>query len=214
MTSIKPKTKSIRSYHLNDVVVFHRTKDSFGGLSNMASGYPIIINGFKIPSTEALYQACRFPHLPELQREIISQRSPIFAKRISKMQNDESRADWYQIRVPIMRWCLRAKLAQNYHLFSQLLLSTGDRAIVELSKKDDFWGATPSSIDQNQLIGENVLGRLLMELREQLKNEHYQPLQDLAPLKIEQFSLFGEPISVVKVNDREEKQAGWQNNLF
>lgn len=180
----------------------------------MASGYPLIINGFKILSTEALYQACRFPHLPELQREIISQKSPIFAKRISKMQTDKSRADWYQIRVPIMRWCLRVKLAQNYHLFSQLLLYTGDRTIVELSKKDDFWGAIPSSTDQNQLIGENVLGRLLMELREQLKNEHYQPLQDLAPLKIEHFLLFGEPISVVKVNDSEEKQVGCQNNLF
>ena len=42
-----------------EVVVVYKTKEVFGGLSNMASGYPLQINGVCILTTEALYQACR-----------------------------------------------------------------------------------------------------------------------------------------------------------
>jgi type I restriction enzyme S subunit len=47
------------------------------------------------------------------------------------------------------------KLAQNWKEFSRLLLATGDRAIVEESRKDDFWGA--KVVDGNTLTGTNVL---------------------------------------------------------
>lgn len=54
---------------------FFKVTEEFGGLSNMAGGYPLVINGITVFSSEALYQACRFPHQPEWQREIISQQS-------------------------------------------------------------------------------------------------------------------------------------------
>lgn len=54
----------------------YKTKEDFGGLSNMAPGCPLQINGVRIPTAEALYQACRFPHLPDLQREIIESLLP------------------------------------------------------------------------------------------------------------------------------------------
>jgi hypothetical protein len=52
-------------YLANDSITFKKTKDPFGGLSNMAAGYLIKINRVPILTTEALYQACRFPALPE-----------------------------------------------------------------------------------------------------------------------------------------------------
>ena len=66
-----------------------------------------------------------------------------------------------------MRWSLRVKLAQNQTTFGQLLLATGNKPIVEESAKDQFWGAKVQNGDA--LMGVNVLGRLLMELREQLR---------------------------------------------
>lgn len=45
-----------------------------------------------------------------------------------------------------------------------LLLSTADKQIVEISRKDPFWGAVP--VGPDNLVGQNVLGKLLMELRE------------------------------------------------
>lgn len=190
-------TAGHRTYLRSEVVVVYKTKEEYGGLSNMASGYPVCVNGIRILTSEAMYQACRFPHLPEVQREIIGQHSPMTAKMKSKAFRKESRPDWDAIRFKIMRWCLRVKLAQNYQSFGSLLLATGDSPIVEQSRKDDYWGAKAQGVDQELLIGQNVLGRLLMELREQLKRDDDGKLKVVLPLAVPDFMLLGKQISIV-----------------
>ncbi|WP_454258631.1 NADAR domain-containing protein [Pseudoxanthomonas mexicana] len=184
-----------RTYSRKDSVVFRKTDEPFGGLSNMAGGYPIHVNGVRILTSEALYQVCRFPHLPDVQKLIIAQVSPMTAKMRSKPYRKDSRADWDHVRVRIMRWSLRMKLANNWNTFSALLLKTGERPIVEESRKDDFWGAKVVE-DGDTLVGMNVLGRLLMELREQVKQQGRDAALDVAPPDIPQFLLFGRPIEV------------------
>jgi type I restriction enzyme S subunit len=194
------KTKvdnQVRTYKRAVSEVFSKTKEGFGGLSNMASGFPVRVNGVRILTSEALYQACRFPHLPDVQRLIIGQLSPMTAKMKSKPYRNGSRPDWNRVRVKVMRWCLRVKLAQNWSEFSRLLLATGDRAIVEESRKDDFWGA--KAVDDDTLIGMNILGRLLMELRKEIKHSDSEQLRRVEPLPIPDFLLFGEAISAVEV---------------
>lgn len=185
----------LRTYRRAESVVFLKTDEPFGGLSNMAGGYPIHVNGVRILTSEALYQVCRFPHLPDVQRMIIGQISPMTAKMRSKPYRKDSRPDWDQVRVRIMRWCLRMKLANNWSTFSELLLRTGDRSIVEESRKDDFWGAKTTG-DGSTLVGMNVLGRLLMELREQVKQQGREATLDVVPPSIPQFLLLGRPIEV------------------
>jgi len=184
-----------RTYSRKESVVFRKTDEPFGGLSNMAGGYPIQVNGVRLLTSEALYQVCRFPHLPDVQKMIIGQISPMTAKMRSKPYRKDSRPDWDQVRIRIMRWSLRMKLANNWNTFSDLLLRTGDRPIVEESRKDDFWG-TKVIDDGDTLVGMNVLGRLLMELREQVKQQWPDTVLDLAPPDIPQFLLFGRPIEV------------------
>lgn len=190
------KAVEVRTYNPAAVAVFCKTTERFGGLSNMAGGFPLRVNGIDIRTSEALYQACRFPHLPEVQQLIIDQRSPMTAKMKSKPYRDESRADWDFVRVRIMRWCLRVKLAQNWSTFGDLLRSTGERPIVELSKKDGYWGAQPQA--DGTLVGANVLGRLLMELREQFKRATGDELKRVEPVPIDSFLLYGKPIGVVQ----------------
>ncbi|KGK81659.1 hypothetical protein DP64_15865 [Stutzerimonas degradans] len=203
----------MRTYFRDNVVVVYKTKEGFGGLSNMASGYPLQINGVRILTTEALYQACRFPHMPEIQREIIGQHSPMTAKMKSKPHRKDSRSDWDEVRYKVMRWCLRVKLAQNYAEFGRLLLATRDRPIVEQSRKDDYWGAKLADESGETLVGQNVLGRLLMELREKLKGDSEGRLKTVPPLDIPDFLLLGKPIETVKVHEggREQKS---QHALF
>lgn len=184
-----------RTYSRKESVVFLKTNEPFGGLSNMAGGYPIHVNGLRILTSEALYQSCRFPHLPDVQKMIIGQISPMTAKMRSKPYRKDSRSDWDQVRVRIMRWCLRMKLVNNWNTFSALLLRTGERPIVEESRKDDFWGA--KAVDNGEtLVGMNVLGRLLMELREQLKQQEHGATFNVAPPDVPQFLLLGRPIDV------------------
>lgn len=190
------RAERLRTYLRAECVVVHKTKEDWGGLSNMAGGYSVTINGVRILTSEALYQACRFPHLPNVQRAIIEQISPMTAKMKSKPHREHSRPDWDEVRFKIMRWCLRVKLAQNHAEFGRLLLATRDRPIVEQSKKDDYWGAKLSA-DGTELVGENVLGRLLMGLRKQLVEDTPDNILTVEPLPIPDFKLFGEPIDTV-----------------
>jgi len=198
--------KQTRTYNRATCVVFLKTHESFGGLSNMAGGFPLHIMGTRIYTTEALYQASRFPHLPEVQRLIIGQTSPMTAKMKSKAYRNDSRPDWNQMRVKVMRWCLRVKLVQNLAKFSELLLQTGDRQIVEESRKDDFWGAKP--VDERTLVGINVLGRLLMELRVvAAQSQDRELLRTVEPPDIPEFLLFGRPIEAISASDPAERGA-------
>lgn len=155
-----------KTYQRANSITFRSTRDPFGALSNMASGYPITINGLTIPSSEALYQALRFPHLPDVQRTIFDAANAMLAKRATYPHRPNTRTDWDAIRVPLMEWVLRTKLSQHPSL-RKLLLSTGTKSIVEDSAKDAFWGAIPTASNQ-ELIGTNTLGELLMKLRGEL----------------------------------------------
>jgi len=207
MVSDEKKYES-RVYHLENSAVFKKTTEKWGGLSNMASGFPLFVSGISIRSSEALYQACRYPHLPSVQEKIISQTSPMTAKMVGKPFRDQTRDDWLQTRVIIMKWCLRVKLIQNFEKFSDILKRTGDLQIVENSNKDDFWGAKPTDI--NTFVGINALGRLLMELREQLDNGNTDDFISILPPKIDNFLICGHPIEIVKREDnlRISKQLG------
>ncbi len=200
-TSDSRQAGQVRTYDRARSVVFLKTNERFGGLSNMAGGFPLLVNGMRILTSEALYQACRFPHRPEVQRLILEQTSPMTAKMKSKPYRHDSRPDWDHVRVKIMRWCLRVKLAQNWSTFSALLLETGERPIVEESRRDDFWGASPTA--EGTLVGMNVLGRLLMELRELVKTEDRDSLTQVQPLAIPDFLLCEQPIGMVGARDYE-----------
>ncbi len=194
-THERSSNSQARTYDRASSIVFLKTNEPFGGLSNMAGGFPLHVQGARIYTSEALYQACRFPQLPDLQRLVIRQTSPMTAKMKSKPHCKDSRPDWDRVRVKVMRWCLRVKLAQNWAKFGELLLRTGNRPIVEESRRDNFWGAKPA--DEQTLVGVNVLGRLLMELRELMKTQGRDAFRTVEPPGISEFLLFGRPIGAI-----------------
>jgi|TARA_B100001971_G_scaffold31200_1_gene25583 ribA/ribD-fused uncharacterized protein len=183
-------------YHYEQSITFRKTKEDFGGLSNMAAGFELSINNKSIRTSEAIYQACRFPHLPEIQEKIIEQKSPMAAKMVGKPYRKDTRDDWNDVRVDIMGWCIRAKMAQNFIKFGTLLEKTINKKIVEDSHKDDFWGAI-SDNNSKTLTGENFLGRLLMKVRKIYFSDRKYTLLKVEPLKIPNFNLYSDPISQI-----------------
>lgn len=185
-----------RTYYPENSIVFLKTNEPFGGLSNMAPGFPLLVNGCQVRTAEALYQACRFPSRPDVQALIIDEKSPMTAKMKSKPFRSDTRGDWDTVRVEIMKWCLRVKLAQNMEKFGSLLLATGEHPIVEKNiRKQDFWSA--KEMPDGSLVGQNVLGRLLMEVRERFKNGRRDSFTIVEPLNLEDFDLLGAPIKPV-----------------
>lgn len=198
--------QEIRIYNIEECIRFKKTTEKFGGLSNMAGGYHIVVNGVFIKSSEALYQALKYTNNPEVQMEIINQNSPMTAKMISKKHKEKIRKDWENIRVAVMKWSLRVKLCQNIETFGSLLLETKNLPIVEESNKDTFWGAQRNN---NHFEGANILGRLLMELRELHKSYQFDTVK---PLNLNNFYLNGKNINIVNNNDKNNFEV--KNGLF
>jgi type I restriction enzyme, S subunit len=158
------------TYIRSQSVVFCKTKEAFGGLSNMAGGFELRYEGHDYKTSEHLYQCLRFPDYPDVQELIRSKGSPMGAKMASKPHRAaKSRADWDEVRMDVMRFCLRLKLQSYRKSFGGLLLSTGEKPIVEESRKNtsDVWSARAEGEDM--LVGDNWLGLLLIELREEFK---------------------------------------------
>ena len=167
----------------------------------MAPGYKISLYGNQYLTSEALYQACRFPDYPEIQKQIINQHSPMYAKDISKKYLSFTRKNWNEDRIAIMRWAIRIKLLNNWYSFGNLLKSTCDKVIVEHSTKDDFWGAFRQG---NEYVGVNALGRLLMQLREDYLKLETKALISIAPPNIDNFRLLGTEVGTLKFNISEQ----------
>ena len=187
------------TYRRSEAIIFRRTREDWGVFSNMAGGLPLCVplrdgRTCTARTAEALYQACRFPEYPNIQAEILEQASPMRAKWISRHYQEFTRPDWDCIRLQVMRWCLRLKLVQHPETFGELLLRTGNLPIVEESHRDDFWGARPNG---DVLIGMNMLGRLLTELRDglrkSLQTQRCHNLQ-IPPPGINRFLLLGSEV--------------------
>jgi len=73
------------------------------------------------------------------------------------------RADWEEVKDKVMREALYAKFTQHPNLHEKML-ATGNADIIEHTKNDSYWG------DGGDGTGKNMLGVLLMELREELQN--------------------------------------------
>lgn len=78
----------------------------------------------------------------------------------------EGRGDWDNIRADVMRFAMRAKFSQ-YQEARDALLATGEQTIV-MTDLDTWQGMNAKS---GKLVGENNVGKILMEIRSELRNK-------------------------------------------
>lgn len=79
------------------------------------------------------------------------------------------RPDWETIKVDVMKNVVRLKFTQSSELKTRLL-ATGDEELIEGNRwHDNFWGDC-SCNNCSSVKGTNMLGKILMEVREELKN--------------------------------------------
>lgn len=147
----------------NDKQVFFYEQD-FYVLSNF-SAFSLTMHGLVFPTSEHAYHWHKFRHPTGqgwVQQQVQFARSAHDAFKIAEQHQDRVRQDWRDVRVNIMRDILRAKADQHEYV-RRKLLATGDRELIEDSWRDDFWGWGPNR------DGQNMLGKLWMEVREALR---------------------------------------------
>ena len=114
-------------------------------------------------TTEHYFQSQKFID-PSIQHNIIDCNTPKEASTIGRDRNLPIREDWDTIRVQIMYDAVYEKFKQNPEICKKLI-ATGDAYIIEETTKENFWGCGP---DYN---GQNTYGKILCEVRKQLRNE-------------------------------------------
>ncbi|XZE36353.1 NADAR family protein [Pirellulaceae bacterium SH501] len=145
-----------------EVINFYYIGEKYGEFSNFAS-FPIELDGKIWPSSEHYFQAQKFVGT-EHEEAIRSEESPMKAAKMGRERNRPLRSDWEAVKNDIMRRAIHAKFTQHEQL-RHLLINTGDAVLVEHTKNDSYWG------DGGDGTGMNMLGQMLMETRDQLRND-------------------------------------------
>ncbi len=155
-----------------DAIYFWKIKELYGEFSNFSrySITEIASDGMVVEymTSEHYFQAKKFID-PELQAKVREAENPMASATLGRTLSP-LRPDWNEVRVDVMRTALRLKFEQHEFL-KDLLLATEDREIVEYSNSDSYWGCGPN------FDGENMLGKLLMELRSVLRDS--EPVREL-----------------------------------
>jgi ribA/ribD-fused uncharacterized protein len=125
---------------------------------------PIEWQGFAVPTVEHAYQAAK-TFDPELRLAVASAPTPFKAKRLGRKL--PIRPDWEQMKVEIMLELLRLEFGDPQ--LAELLLATETEELVEVNHwHDTFWGQCIGCHENCDGVGDNMLGRLLMRVREEL----------------------------------------------
>lgn len=142
-----------------DSRVVKNFRDRFDFLSNF---YPckITIGDVTYNNAEAAFQAAKLVNKSE--RAAFAKLSGKEARAMGR--KIPLRSDWNKIRVGVMRYVLAQKFYQNSELIDRLIFPSNLYFVEENSWNDTFWGVCNG-------VGQNILGRLLMEFRDSIIEE-------------------------------------------
>ncbi len=142
------------------IIKFYHLEEEYGCFSNFAR-YPINLNGKTWPTSEHYFQAQKFVGT-KYEEEIRLAKSPRIAAEMGRDRKNPLRSDWETVKDNIMREAVFAKFTQHSKL-RKILLDTGDAILIEHTTNDSYWG------DGGDGTGKNMLGKILMEVRNRLK---------------------------------------------
>jgi ribA/ribD-fused uncharacterized protein len=142
------------------VINFYSTSDDFGCFSNFAA-YPIKLQGKVWPTSEHYFQAQKFVGTVRAE-EIRQATSPMIAARMGRSRKHPLRKDWECVKDALMLEAVLAKFTQHDDL-REILLGTGQARLVEHTDNDSYWA------DGGDGSGKNMLGIILMDVRDQLR---------------------------------------------
>ena len=166
-----PEYYGIENYPIAECIPIRKVKDEWGLFCNFAPT-PLVVDGVTFESSEELFQLMKFKDEDVIRRIRAGitmggkacHQIKMTAKSYEKAYR---RPDWGQMILDAMKFCLMLKYEQCPE-FCDLLQKSAGKYIVEdqtsMPKKNpDAWGV---KADGNNYVGPNILGRLLMELRD------------------------------------------------
>lgn len=151
---------------VEEVRFYRASEKPYGAFSNLYRR-EIVFEGERFATSEHAYQAGK-ARKPEVRAWLMTAPSPsLLAMAAHGLYYWDVAPGWSKFKFDRMRAVLRAKFDQHTDL-QALLLSTGSARLVESATVDNevnrLWGEVNGQ-------GRNMLGEMLMELRELLRSE-------------------------------------------
>lgn len=150
----------------NEIRFYRASEKPYGAFSNLYRR-EVVFEGEVFATSEHAYQAGK-PRKKAVRDWLMAAPSPsLLAMAAHGLYYWDVAPGWSTTKFDRMRDILRAKFEQHDDL-RELLLSTGDARLVESATVDNevnrLWGEVNG-------VGKNMLGVLLMEVREELRGE-------------------------------------------
>jgi ribA/ribD-fused uncharacterized protein len=146
----------------------------FKEFSNMHEA-KIQVDGITFPTVEHYFQWSKAKMFgdTDIQAKILKTASPKSVKSYGKKVKGFDEESWNAKKDEVMRTAVKAKLMQHPDILKKLR-DTGDRPIAEADPRGKYWGIGTSSDtskakDVAKWPGQNKMGKILMELRTELK---------------------------------------------
>ena len=167
-----PQYYSIETYPVGECVAIRKVKDPWGIFGNFFP-IPIIINNVSFKTSEQLFQLMKFKD-EEPVKAVYNANNPKMTTK--HWEKTHRREDWGKMIVDAMKFCLTQKYEQSEDFRQELERSKGKYIVEDETsfpkKTPDTWGVKQQGDD---FVGPNLLGRLLMELRDNGKLDYTLP---------------------------------------
>ncbi|NTW00980.1 MAG: NADAR family protein [Oscillochloris sp.] len=141
-------------------IFFYSTRAAHGGFSNF-SRHGFTLDGIWWPTSEHYFQSQKFAG-SEHAEAVRCAKTPRAAAEMGRDRGRPLRSDWEQVKDSVMLAAVRAKFRAHTDLQAELL-ATGNEELVENAPGDYYWGCGANG------SGKNKLGKILMEVRAELR---------------------------------------------
>ena len=138
---------------------------------------PIVENSIMFGTSEQYFmyhKALKFNDIETANDILKYPFNPMKCKQFGRCVKGYDETVWNSVRYSVMYNANYLKYTQNHHL-GKLLKQTGTKMLVEASQYDTVWGIGMSVEEANRTVtstkqfkGQNLLGQVLMEVRDNL----------------------------------------------
>jgi ribA/ribD-fused uncharacterized protein len=168
-----PEYWGLQSYPADQCVRIHKIDEEWGIFSNFGHT-PIVVEGVTFDTCERLFQLMKFKDEEPVKAIYYKKGNPKMTTK--HWEKTHRREDWGQMIVDAMKFCLVHKYKQNETFRQELERSKGKYIVEDQTsfpkKTPDTWGV---KLQGDNFVGPNLLGRLLMELRDNGKLDYRLP---------------------------------------
>ena len=176
-----PQYIGIKRYPADQCVLVKTAADEWGILGNFGRA-AVVVNDIEFSNTEKLFQCMKFTYASVIQEIYAQNNMSIKMKARKKEYEQYVREDWKKIFLDALKYVLVTKYEQSEAFRAELERSKGLYIVEDetgrpgCKKSADAYGAV---LVGDEMVGPNLLGQFLMELRDRGKLDYTMPADAL-----------------------------------